>query len=133
MNRPPTRVHPLARHWVGRLAHYRSHRNPEHLEALFEEAIRFSGFQLEADLADSEFWSAAPLLRRAAVLLFLIDRGVVFRRFERTGAVFYEVHPAAESWVAAQSALAAYVHPTYELLSALRNHQAQRLLRSGSA
>ncbi len=121
----------LAANWAGQLSHFKAHQNREHLEALFDEATRFAGLQLEADLAKSDFWSSSPLIRRAAVLLFLVDQGMVLRHFDRDG-LFYEVHPSAESWVAAQASLAAYVHPTYELLSALRNLQAQRLLRSGS-
>ena len=40
----------LARHWVGKLAHYGLHRNDEHCLALFEEAIRYAGLHLENDL-----------------------------------------------------------------------------------
>ena len=124
-------INRLASSWTGQLSHYRMHQNPEHLEALFDEAIRFNGLQLEAELARSEFWSKSPLIRRAAVLLFIVDRGMVSQRVDRRD-YFFEAHPGAESWVASQASLVAYVHPTYELLSALRNHQAQRLLRAGS-
>ena len=121
----------LATNWAGRLSYFKGPQNPEHLEALFDEASRFAGLQLEADLAKSEFWGPAPLLRRAAVLLFLVDQGVVSRHFDSQGLA-YEVHPTAESWVASQASLAAYVHPTYELLSALRHVQAKRFLGSNS-
>lgn len=116
----------LARQWVGRLATYRHHRNDEHREALIEEAVRFAGFQLESDLAGSSYWGQAPLARRVAVLLFLVDRGAVDRTSWR-GRTVYEAVPEAETWAAAQPALAPYLGPTLELIAALRNSQARRL------
>jgi len=116
----------LSRQWVGRLAAYRHHRNDEHREALIEEALRFAGFQLESDLSDSPYWSEAPLARRVAVLLFLIDRGAATRTSWR-GRVVYEASPDAELWAASQPALAPYLDPTLELIAALRNAQARRL------
>jgi hypothetical protein len=116
----------LARQWVGRLAPYRQHRNDEHCEALLDEAARFAGFQLESDLAESTYWSEAPLARRVAVLLFLVDREAATRRFHR-GRVIYEAAPDAESWAASQTALAPYLGPTLELIAALRNGQTRRL------
>ncbi len=115
--------------WIGRLASYRQHTNDEHREALIEEALRFSGFHLEDDLSRSSYWSDAPLARRVAVLLFLVDRGAVVRVPHR-GRIVYEAVPGAESWVTAQPALVPYLPATLDLIAALRNHQARRLLAS---
>ena len=96
--RRPERNHPyvsasfvnqLARDWTGRLAHYAAHHNDEHRPALFEEAARYAGLHLENDLGRSDFWSRSPLHHRAAVLLFLADRGVV-ERTTRRGRRIYE-------------------------------------------
>jgi len=116
----------LARQWVGRLATYRSHRNDEHREALIEEAVKFSGFHLESDLTGSDYWEQAPLARRVAVLLFLVDRGAATRSAWK-GRIVYEAAPDAETWAASQPALAPYLAPTLELIAALRNTQARRL------
>lgn len=116
----------LSRQWVGRLAAYRHHKNDEHREALIEEALRFAGFQLESDLAGSSYWAQAPLARRVAVLLFLIDRGAAERTSWR-GRVVYEATPDAESWAASQPSLSPYLAPTLEMIAALRNAQARRL------
>src|SRR3954468_18016844 len=113
----------LSRQWVGRLAAYRHHRNDEHREALIEEALRFAGFQLESDLSESSYWSQAPLARRVAVLLFLVDRAAV-NRSSWHGRIVYEASPDAETWAAAQPALAPYLAPTLELIAALRHAQA---------
>jgi hypothetical protein len=110
---------------VGRLAHYRRHRNDEHREALVEEAIRFTGFHLESDLSDCPYWSDAPLARRVAVLLFLVDRGVVTRS-RRDGRIVFEVDEEAENWAVSQPALTPYLDPTLELIGALRRVQARR-------
>ena len=118
----------LARHWVGRLAHYGSHRNDEHCLALFDEAIRYAGLHLENDLVHSKYWSAMPLHQRAVVLLFLVDRGVVERGVRRGRRVF-EPLPHAESWVESQPSLLPYLRETLELLSALR-HEVIRRARS---
>jgi hypothetical protein len=109
---------------VGRLAHFRRHRNDEHREALVEEALRFIGFQLESDLAGLPYWSEAPLARRVAVLLFLVDRGVVTRA-RRDGRIVFEVDDEAESWALSQPALTPYLDPTLELIAALRRAQAR--------
>ncbi len=116
----------LARQWVGRLAPYRLHKNDEHREALIEEAARFAGLHLEGDLSFSAYWSQAPLARRVAVLLFLVDRGAVSRVGDR-GRIVYEPAADAETWAASQTSLAPYLAPTLELISALRNAQARRL------
>lgn len=116
----------LARQWVGRLATYRQHRNDEHREALIEEAARFAGFHLESDLSGSSYWEDAPLARRVAVLLFLVDRGAASRSTWRNRIVF-EAAPDAETWAASQPALAPYLAPTLELIAALRGSQARRL------
>ena len=116
----------LARQWVGRLATYRTHRNDEHREALIEEAAKFAGFHLESDLSGSAYWQEAPLSRRVAVLLFLVDRGAASRSAWR-GRLVYEAAPDAETWAASQPALAPYLGPTLELIASLRNSQARRL------
>lgn len=124
-------VRAVARTWSGHLAHYRAHRNDEHREALVAEALRFVGLHLENELTTSEYWSRVPLARRAAVLLYLVDRGVVARRIERD-RVWYEAKPHAESWVVGQPVLAAYIVPTLELLAALHQFQARRFLRAAN-
>jgi hypothetical protein len=118
----------LARHWVGRLAHYGLHHNDEHCLALFEEAIRYAGLHLENDLVHSKYWSAMPLHQRAVVLLFLVDRGVVERGIRRGRRVF-EPLPHAELWVESQPSLGPYLRETHELLAALR-HEVLRRSRS---
>ena len=58
---PPVSALPVrefSRRWNGRLAHYRSHGNAEHLEALMAEALRYAGLHLENDLAHSSYWSS---------------------------------------------------------------------------
>jgi hypothetical protein len=115
----------LAKTWAGRLAHFRKHRHDEHLEALFDEARRFAGIQLENDLASSVFWSSAPLPTRAALLLYLVDRGAVCRRIAGDRVVFDSM-PGAEAWVASQAELASHIVPALELVTALRMHQARR-------
>ena len=110
---------------MNRLASYRDHRNDEHLEALIEDALRFTGLHLEDSLSRSEFWSKAPLARRVAVLLFLVDRGIVERR-ARQGRRVYEPIETAEAWVADQASLASYRLPTLELIAALRDDHARR-------
>lgn len=117
----------LAQQWGGRLATYRHHRNDEHLEALIEEALRFAGLHLEGPLQSSPYWTQAPLGRRVAVLLFLVDHGAVVRRVYR-GRATYEAVPGAETWAFAQAALAPFVVPTLELIAALREVQAHRQL-----
>jgi hypothetical protein len=121
----------LARHWRGQLAHFHAHRNDEHIEALIDEARRFCGFQLENRLSRSAYWSGVSLLRRVAVLLFLVDRGVIQRRLDGERAL-YEATPGAEAWASAQPALTPYLAPTLELIEALRDFQARRLLRASS-
>jgi hypothetical protein len=118
----------LARHWIGRLAHYGLHHNDEHCLALFEEAIRYAGLHLENDLVHSKYWSAMPLHQRAVVLLFLVDRGVVERGILRGRRVF-EPLPHAESWVESQPSLRPYLRETLEILVALR-HEILRRERS---
>jgi hypothetical protein len=116
---PAITVRDVSRRWVGRLSHFRHHRNDEHREALVDEALRYAGLRLESELVSSEFWSEASLDRRATLLLFLLDRGLV-TRIVRDGRVVFEVADDAEAWLFARSALSPYVIPTLELLSALR-------------
>jgi hypothetical protein len=122
---PAPSVRDLSRQWVARLAAYRRHRNDEHLEALVEEALRYAGLHLEHDLSRSQYWSKAPLGRRVAVLLFLVDRGVVVRSSTQGRRVF-EPAPDAEAWVAGQDQLVPYRQPTLELIAALRREQSRR-------
>ncbi len=112
-------VSQIPRFWKGKLAHYGLHRNDEHCAALFDEAIRYTGFHLEADLSDSAYWSSVPLYQRAIVLLFLVDRGLVSRATRRGRRVF-EPLAHAEAWVESQPTLHPYLKPTLELLAALR-------------
>lgn len=126
---PASSLRNLSRQWVDRLASYRRHRNVEHLEALVEESVRYAGLHLENDLSRSEYWSKAPLARRVAVLLFLVDRGVVTRTV-RSGRRVFEPAENAESWVLSQDALIPYRTHTLELIAALRNEQARRARRS---
>src|SRR5215211_2047096 len=104
---PAPTVRDLSRQWVSRLATYRRHRNDEHLDALIEEALRYTGLHLEHDLSRSEYWSKAPLGRRVAVLLFLVDRGVVVRTATQGRRVFEPVE-GDEAWVSEQAALGPY-------------------------
>jgi hypothetical protein len=125
---PASSVRDLSRQWTGRLAHFRRHRNDEHLDALVEEALRYSGLHLENNLSASAYWSQAPLARRVAVLLYLVDRGVVDRK-ARQGRVVYVPAEDAETWASAQPSLATYLAPTLELLAALRSDISRRTHR----
>jgi hypothetical protein len=118
-------VRELPHLWTGSLSHFRRHRNDEHLEALIAEALRYTGMHLENDLSASPYWSKAPLGRRVALLLFLVDRGVV-ARVVRQGRAVYEVREDAAAWAAGQPSMAAYLVPTLEFLSALQSDQAHR-------
>jgi hypothetical protein len=118
-------VREISRLWNGRLAHYRRHRNEEHLEALTAEALRFTGLHLENDLSASPYWSKAPLARRAALLLFLVDRGVVDRVI-RQGRVAYEAKADASVWAASQPSMAAYLVQTLEFIAALQSDPTRR-------
>lgn len=118
-------VRDIARRWTGRLAHYRSHANAEHLEALVAEALRYAGLHLENDLAQSVHWSVAPLSRRAALLLYLVDRGIVSRA-SRAGRITFEAQADAVSWVLAQPSMVPYLVPTLEFLTAIQADQARR-------
>jgi len=122
---PASSVRDLSRQWTERLAAYRRHRNDEHLEAVVEEALRYAGLHLETDLSGSPYWAKTPLARRVAVLLFLVDRGVVERRTLKGQRVF-EPMDHAEDWVSTQPALAPYAGPTLELVAALRREMARR-------
>jgi hypothetical protein len=128
---PASSVRDLSRQWTDRLAPYRRHRNDEHLEALVEEAARYAGLHLENDLSASAYWSKAPLARRVAVLLYLVDRGVV-ERCTRDGRRVYAPIETAEQWVATQTALAPYSSQTLELLAALRRDVERRTRSSRS-
>ncbi len=123
---PAHTLHVLSRHWIGRLATYRQHRNDEHREALIADALKFVGLRLEADLIHSPYWNEAPLSRRVAVLLYLVDRGAV-TRLMRNGRTSFEATPEAEAWVLAQPSLAPYLQPTLDLIAALRLEHARRL------
>ena len=118
-------VREFSRRWTGRLAHYRSHGNAEHLEALMAEAIRYAGSSLENDLIHSKYWATASLTRRATLLLFLVDRGIV-NRTVRAERVVYEAQPDAVNWVLAQPSMIPYLVPTLEFLSAIQTDQCRR-------
>jgi hypothetical protein len=128
---PASSVRDLSRQWTGRLAHFRRHKNDEHLEAVVEEALRYSGLHLENDLSASAYWSRAPLARRVAVLLYLVDRSVVDRKV-RQGRIVFIPADDAETWAAAQPSLASYLAPTLELIAALRSDLVRRSRRSSS-
>jgi hypothetical protein len=101
------------------------------VEALVEEALRYTGLLLENDLSGSEYWSKAPLARRVAVLLFLVDRGVVVRT-TANGRRVYEPTDVAEVWVFSQKTLAPYLAPTLELIAALRREHRRAVRHSRS-
>ncbi|MCA1684640.1 MAG: hypothetical protein LC745_01385 [Planctomycetia bacterium] len=122
---PASTVRDFSRQWTDRLAGYRRHRNDEHLEALVEEAIRYTGMHLENELTFSAYWTRAPLSRRVAVLLFLVDRGVVDRSLHK-GKRVYAPRENAETWVTSQPTLSPYFAPTLELIAALRHEHARR-------
>ncbi len=122
---PSQTVRRFSRHWTGLLAHYRQHRNDEHREALVADALRFTGFRLEQDLGMSTYWSEAPLARRVAVLLYLVDRGAV-SRVCRNGRTQFEALQGSEAWVETEPALQPYLGATLELIAALRADQARR-------
>ncbi len=126
---PASSARDLSRQWVDHLAAYRRHRHDEHLEALVDETVRFVGLHLENDLISSSYWSKAPLARRVAVLLFLVDRGAV-NRTVASGRRVYEPVDTAEVWVHSQPALEPYLEATLELISALRSDQARRAAAS---
>ena len=117
----------ISKSWTGGLATYRSHRNDEHLQALVEETLRYCGFCLENELSRSSYWGKKPLSRRVAVLLYLVDRGVVKRKLLNGRHVFVPSE-TAENWILAQPSLVPYSAPTLELLSALRHELSQRNL-----
>jgi hypothetical protein len=121
---PVTTVRRISGQWVGHLARFRHHANDEHREALIAEALRYIGFRLESELANSVYWRDIPLARCATVLLLLVDRGVV-RRTQRNGRTLFEAVDDAESWASSQPTLLPYLAPTLELIAALRTAQAR--------
>ena len=118
-------VRKLRRSWTGRLSHYRSHRNDEHVLALVEETARYVGFHLDNDLSRSTHWSEVRLGHAAAVLLFLVDKGVVERSVRR-GLRVFEPLPHAESWICGQAPLRPFQKAILELVSALRHDLSRR-------
>jgi hypothetical protein len=118
-------VRKLRKSWTGRLAHYRLHRNDEHLSALVEETARYAGLHLDNDLSRSPCWSDVRLGYIAAILLFLVDRGVVERTVRRGYRVF-EPLPHAESWIGSQAPLRPFSKALIELVSALRHDLSRR-------
>ena len=115
-------VREFARQWTGQLARYRNHRNDEHLEALIAETIRYTGFHLENDLSASPYWSKVPLARRVALLLYLVDQGVVTRSVDKGRATF-DAPDNAVLWVTGQPSLASYLVPTLEFVAAIQAHR----------
>lgn len=122
---PSQTIRSLSRHWTGRLATYRNHLNDEHCEALISEALRYAGFRLESELADSPYWSSAPLARRVAVLLYLLDRGAIVRSI-RQGRIAFDVVAGAEDWARSQPPLAPYLNATLDLIAAVRRDEDRR-------
>lgn len=118
-------VRDFSRLWTGRLAHYRLHRNPEHLEALLTEALRFTGLHMENELSGSSYWSKAPLARRVALLLYLVDKGVV-TRVPVQGRVVYVATEGAAAWAACQPSMTSYLVPTLEFLAAMPTGQSRQ-------
>lgn len=118
----------LTSRWNGRLAHYNTHRNDEHLNALYEETLRYVGMHLENDLCRSEYWSKTPLHRRLAVLLYLVDQGAV-EMTARNGRHQFIAAAHAEDWVAQTSTMRPFAKATLELIASLRHHAA-RLARA---
>ncbi|MFO0890324.1 MAG: hypothetical protein U0790_14425 [Isosphaeraceae bacterium] len=121
----PSLVRRLSQGWDGRLAHYRRHRNDEHTVALIQEAIRYIGLHLENDLGRSAHWAEIPLWQSAAVLLFLVDRGVV-ERSSRAGRRVFVPRTDAESWVEGEPELRPHFAAFCELLQALRHEFGRR-------
>lgn len=111
--------------WTGSLSHFRRHRNDEHLEALIAEALRFTGMHLENDLSASPYWSKAPLARRVALLLYLVNRGVVIR-VAKQGRMTYTAREDASAWAVSQPSMASYLVPTLEFLAALQSDRDRR-------
>jgi hypothetical protein len=122
---PASTIRDLSRQWSNHLASYRRHRNDEHREALVEEAARFTGFHLEDDLNRSEYWAKAPLARRVAVLLYLVDQGIVVRT-QCEGNRLFEPVDDAESRASAQPSHLPYMAPILEMIEALRRDRARR-------
>ena len=122
---PSHTVRSLSRHWTGRLARFRLHLNDEHREALIADALKYAGLRLEQDLSDSEYWSQAPLARRVAVMLYLVDRGAVSLK-ARNGRTLFEANEGAEDWATSEASLEPYRAATLELIAALRSEQARR-------
>ena len=118
-------VRELSRLWTGSLSHYRRHRNDEHLEALLAEALRYTGLHLENDLSLSPYWSKAPLARRVALLLYLVDRGVV-SRVVKQGRATYEACEDASAWAVSQPSMASYLVPTLEFVASLQSDRDRR-------
>ena len=122
MSASSSSVRHLSRQWTGRLASYRLHRNDEHREALVADATRYAGLHLENDLSRSAYWSKAPLARRVALILFLVDQGAVTREI-RDGRVAFIARDTAATWAAAQPSMASFLAPTLEVIAALRGAQ----------
>ena len=93
--------------------------------------MRYCGLHLENELCASDYWSKAPLARRVAVLLYLVDRGVVARTL-KGGRVAYLPADEAEGWASAQPSLASYLAPTLELIGSLRTELIRRSARRPS-
>ena len=118
-------VRSLSTLWTGSLAHFRRHRNDEHLEALTAESLRYCGLHLENDLSLSPYWSKAPLGRRVALLLYLVDRGMA-HRVVRQGRMTFEANCDASAWAVGQPSLASYLVPTLEFIATLQSEQTRR-------
>ena len=120
----PSSLRELCTSWTGRLAHFNTHRNDEHLNALYEETLRFVGLHLENDLCRSDYWSRVPLHRRVAVLLYLVDQGVV-EMTVRHGRHCFVASPHAEEWTSQNPSMRPFAKSALELIAAIRHHAAR--------
>lgn len=108
----------MTQRWTCRLAHFHTHQNAEHVEALLDEAVRYCG-RLESYLTNSEYWAQASLMNRAELLLFLVDRDLIERRLAPRGYQYHAISEAEERLVQ-QAAMQPYLLLTLELLAAVR-------------
>ncbi len=92
---------------------------------MIAEALRFTGMHLENDLSASPYWSKAPLARRVALLLYLVNRGVVIR-VAKQGRMTYTAREDASAWAVSQPSMASYLVPTLEFLAALQSDRDRR-------
>jgi hypothetical protein len=61
-----------------------------------------------------------------ALLLYLVDRGVVSRVAKPQGRAVYEARNDASAWAVGQPSMASYLVPTLEFIAALQSDQDRR-------